>query len=670
MMKQHVLILFMLFTSSSSFLAQTISDDFEGYAIGQLIATSSTDWTTFSDTLGGPEDVPVTDSDAWSGTKSLYFSSELPNGGPGDILLKLGGPHILGSFELEWKMKVEEGKGAYIDFGFMPRYYFLGDGTLRIQDGGERYFHANYPQGVWFDARCEVNASTNSWNLYINDQFVLSHGAANHFVESMRFTPFHWGDCGSESAGFWIDDAHFEYTPVDSLPQVNAGIPGLSSPFGFPGDSFPALSTIRNQGLDTINSFSVELSYNGLTEVYPFTMTIPPMESYFVELNNSLPFAEDTLLLTARLVGVNGLSVDGDTSDDQRVKAIIPYHASPGKMMVIESLTSTQCASCVGGIAIMNHLEEQYPGHFIAINVHADDPMAYNDYVNNLLPNGAIYPYHFIDRAFTSSNNYLFTALEERAASRPKAQVLCGARFNDSTQILDVALQVIANASMIGPLSASIVLLEDSVTGNGSGYDQANNASIPPWINNTFQVLPNPIPSSQIAYNNVARFIAPDAQEVSPNIPSGIESGDTAIVTFQIPIDSAWDFHSLRIVGMVLNQCDKIDNASSTPILEALANGYQDDISEASNQAVIGVNAVLFPNPTNGDVHYKFFLPDAQEIYLSVLSSTGAEIFLDSYALQPGHHDLLLPSSKWQQGIYFLHWHSADSHSIQRLVVH
>ena len=108
-------LLFMTGCIASFAFSQTFSDDFESYATGSYLGSSSPDWTTWSGTEGGAEDVQITDNNASSGSNSIYFSSTAANGGPADVVLPFDQVYNSGNFSFEANFYVEAGKGAYFN---------------------------------------------------------------------------------------------------------------------------------------------------------------------------------------------------------------------------------------------------------------------------------------------------------------------------------------------------------------------------------------------------------------------------------------------------------------------------------------------------------------------------------------------------------------------------
>ncbi|HPI53318.1 MAG TPA: hypothetical protein PLU10_01430, partial [Chitinophagaceae bacterium] len=118
------------------------SDDFDNYTVGSALGPQSATWTTWSGTQGGADDINVGNTDAHSGTNSLYFTSTSSTGGPADIVLPLGGVYNTGNLVYANYMKVATNKKAYFNFqgtNTMGQTYtmnltFNTDGKLNIDD--------------------------------------------------------------------------------------------------------------------------------------------------------------------------------------------------------------------------------------------------------------------------------------------------------------------------------------------------------------------------------------------------------------------------------------------------------------------------------------------------------------------------------------------------------
>lgn len=73
MKKIYLIITCVLF--SGTFFTQIFSDNFDSYSVGQgLVSQNSTDWDTWTPSTPN-EDVLISNTNASSGSNSLYFSS-------------------------------------------------------------------------------------------------------------------------------------------------------------------------------------------------------------------------------------------------------------------------------------------------------------------------------------------------------------------------------------------------------------------------------------------------------------------------------------------------------------------------------------------------------------------------------------------------------------------
>ena len=92
------LLAFLTIGISTAVSAQTFTDNFESYTAGSYLGPQSAGaWTTWSNAPGTAEDVLVSSADAFSGTKSLYFSSTSASGGPVDLVRNFGVLNTVGT---------------------------------------------------------------------------------------------------------------------------------------------------------------------------------------------------------------------------------------------------------------------------------------------------------------------------------------------------------------------------------------------------------------------------------------------------------------------------------------------------------------------------------------------------------------------------------------------
>jgi hypothetical protein len=182
-MKRHLL--FSLFALPLIGTAQTVLyvETFDLYPAGTMIAEADgVHWGTWGNAPGGPEDAAVTAAYAYSGANSLgIISDDATNGGPTDLLLKLG-DRTTGVYTLGWQMYIPTDRGGYFNIQhnedvtpalFALEVIFLADGTLDGAANGDAPV-GTYPHDQWFPVALLINLNTNEAVLTVNSEIVLS----------------------------------------------------------------------------------------------------------------------------------------------------------------------------------------------------------------------------------------------------------------------------------------------------------------------------------------------------------------------------------------------------------------------------------------------------------------------------------------------------------------
>ena len=130
------------------------SDNFESYAVGNyLAAVSPTYWTTWSNSPGTGEDGVISNTYAYSPTKSVRVDEA---DGQTDLVLKLG-DKTSGVYDVSWYLYVPTGYAGYYNFQHFQTpgiewaadVYFLNDGTGRVDAGGYVAATFTYAHNTW-----------------------------------------------------------------------------------------------------------------------------------------------------------------------------------------------------------------------------------------------------------------------------------------------------------------------------------------------------------------------------------------------------------------------------------------------------------------------------------------------------------------------------------------
>ncbi|HEY1045290.1 MAG TPA: PKD domain-containing protein [Bacteroidia bacterium] len=206
-MKNNLLLtLFLVFLGfGTKVQAQSFSDDFESYNNGDYLAQSSTVWTTWNNNPGSSEDVQVSNSDAYSGSNSIYFESQ-NGGGPQDVVLPFGGRHTTGHFKLSSMWKIAANTGAYFNLqggtttgsSWALDFYFWDYGYW---DAGGVW--GTYPQDQWFEVVIDIDLDNNIWEIFVDG---VSAGTFSNFTNAVSFMDIYPLFYGTK---FWVDDVKY-----------------------------------------------------------------------------------------------------------------------------------------------------------------------------------------------------------------------------------------------------------------------------------------------------------------------------------------------------------------------------------------------------------------------------------------------------------------------------
>lgn len=643
--------------------AQTFSDDFESYTAGIALGPQSPDWRTWGGAGGGADDANVvtTDNHTTAGAKSIYFSSTSSTGGPQDVVLPFtaGAPLNTGQFSFKTWFKVPTSKTAYFNFqgtSTMGGMYVLdcwmtATGTIQIQNTGTVVASGTFPTGAWFELEIKANFNSNVWELIIDGVSQGTWSNASNQVWGIDYYP------ADAQASFWIDDVSYNVIPY-TLPALNAAGNLLDISNGLVGSTrFPAVK-VRNLGTGVINSFDISISQNGGAPVVMNVtgLTLASLANTIQTYTTPFTLVSGTNTFVCILSNVNGAGADGDSTDDTLTVVLNPVTPAAGKMVVAEEATGTWCQWCPRGAVYMDLMNSKYSGFIAPIAVHNGDPMVVTAYDTGI---GALiggYPSALVDRLPEIDPSAIEGDFLTRIVIAPKAFVVNGANYNTTTRVLNVSVTYTNQAILTGNYKAICVITEDDVTGT-TGYAQSNayaGGGAGPM--GGYELLPNPVPASQMVYDFVARFISPDFTGI-PNAQgttTGVGGVFTWNYTFTLP--ASYDDSQIHIVGMLVDPTGKIENADYTTIAEAVTNGFVagsgvgiNDIASAPDAQVS-----IYPNPSSSTASISLNLAKASDVQVAIYAVDGSLIGSKAYGELNGNLNLPVDMTPYTAGIYFV----------------
>lgn len=680
-MKKSILV-FMSIVVSSTIFSQSFSDDFESYTVGSYLGSNSADWTTWSGTEGGAEDVTINNNNASSGSQSIYFSSTSANGGPQDVVLPFDQVYNSGNFSFEANFYVEAGKGAYFNLQgtlivaqvWALDCYMLQDGTLKLSNQGTPYLTANYQSAQWFNLRIEMDLTSNVWELFIDNVSQGTFANPTGQIGILDLYPVNpTGQGGNGISGFYVDDINYTHIPAN-LPNLNGGVSFITQINGIAGLSYDVVATARNLGSSTINSFDLTYNYNGADVTENITgLSLASLDTYEHTFASQLTPILGNNDLTVTISNVNGGGADDDASDDSKVISIDPIVPAAGKVVVGEEATGTWCQWCPRGAVYMDLFEQTYADYWIGIAVHNGDPMTdvvYDAGMGTLIGG---YPSAVVDRGPDVDPSAMNADFLERLQTAPAGVILNGANWDASTRVLEVSVKATFSQTANNSYKVACVLTEDGVTGTSSAYNQANAyAGGGNGVMGGYESLPSSVPAAQMVYDHVARTISPSFGGSSNGLPATINSGESYIsnYSFTLPVD--WDENNIEIIGLLLDPSGRIDNAGSYSIAEAVANGYETGppmgITEEFDYNVDD-KLKVYPNPASDVLNVTITSPNGELNKISIYNYAGQLVHEFDMIVTTGSWNFKIDLSEYSKGLYTMEYTNSNSTIVKKFIV-
>ncbi|MFZ2897224.1 MAG: Omp28-related outer membrane protein [Saprospiraceae bacterium] len=673
-MKNILLIPFTLVLFLGTVNAQvTFFEDFESYSDGQFIAQASSNWTTWSNAPGGPEDAPVSTEQAFSGANSLKLYSTSTGGGPDDVVLPFGDKYDVGTFTYSMYMYVVANTGAYFNFQaeeaigttWAFQATFTPDGVVKFTgDNGVQLPVADgtFPLGEWFKFALEIDLTGNIWEIYVNDVLHGSFANTVNAVASLDLFPIY----ASGTSQFYVDDVAFEYIPP-VLPDLDIAMNTLDIKAGqLTGGEVLINGTLRNTGNTTITS--LDINWSDGTNTYTDNLTglnIPTLEFY--QFTHSTPYSvtDGDNEITVWVSNPNA-GTDQNPDNDELPATVTGYTPAPGKKVVVEEGTGTWCGWCPRGTVFMDQMYADYPDYFIPIAVHNGDPMTVAEYDDGL--GLTAFPTMKIMREETFGFGVIGdieSRFFQRIVQAPPATLQSAGVFNETTRDLDIISQADFSQNVSGNHRLAVVLVEDNVTGTSSSYAQANyyagGANGPMG---GYESLPNPVPASQMVYDHVGRILVGGFQGAAGSVPASVSSGEKVTYQFAtINIPANIKTEDLLAVTLLLGPNNSIRNAQSQTFQELLDNEIV-----STREVFRNDYAEVFPNPSSGNASLRLTLEQPSSVSLRIFSATGAEVAFRDYGQLSGDLVFPLEASHLPAGVYQVHL-TLDKHLVTKKIV-
>lgn len=280
------------------------------------------------------------------------------------------------------------------------------------------------------------------------------------------------------------------------------------------------------------------------------------------------------------------------------------------KHVLIEEHTGSWCQWCTGGTHTLNEVTQNL-SNTIPIAIHSNDPMEYNSYLSATGLTSA--PSANIDRDVMGAGiGSWMSAAQSALNNTPKADIDVYTSFDPSSRVLTARVKATFAAAATGNYRLGGIIVEDGVHGPSPSYDQSNSysgGSNGPM--GGFENLPSQVPGYMISYNHVARELLGGYNGQSGSVPANVSAGDTASYTFTYTLPAAWNENMIRVIGVLIDPNNQIDNCNKSSFLDGSQNASPVITSEPMTEGYVNANYT-----------FDLFASDADDCNLTVTATT------------------------------------------------
>jgi thiol-disulfide isomerase/thioredoxin len=441
---------------------------------------------------------------------------------------------------------------------------------------------------------------------------------------------------------------------------------------------FPLVGRVRNEGYETLTKIQLNYQLNsGAVKTATMDVNILPNTNY--QFSQQVVEPVDTGFYTLKVWYslLNETGVDQlPTNDTARTDFNVILESAPRKVL-IEEFTGAWCGYCPQGHLTLEEVLEQQPDA-IGVCIHNDDRMAipYDDVVRaaaniNSWPSGVfdraiLFPADQTRPAVRNQNDWPEAASRRLAQATPFKLELVGHEYDPESRFLSGRLKITALAALKGDFRLGIYLVEDSVRGFGTGFDQTNYYSGANWAQGSpFYNQPNPIKGYW--HRHVLReALNTNAWGIPGVVSNTVQPGDTFSYEFTYEVPSSYNHKRMTVVPYLAEyrggsyRRSTILNALSQKIYKAAPV----DTTVSRGNALLQ-SLTAYPNPATGLVYVQN--PQGLSVSTVVYDPTGRVVLnlpTDNRSLIP------VPLSGLPTGLYSLRLTTPDSrHTTLKVVV-
>ena len=416
--------------------------------------------------------------------------------------------------------------------------------------------------------------------------------------------------------------------------------------------------TIVNNGNTAITSFDLNYTVNGGSPVTStITANIPAnggTYNFTHPTQWNVATGGQSLALCVYADNLNGGNTDDRTCNDQLCKDLFSNSGVSGTHTVLlEEFTGAWCGWCPDGAVVQEDMVTTYPGQILAVSVHDGDAMEFNDGIRSGFGVSA-YPNGMVDRKVFpgepeeshSRGSWMSNATSQFNTYTPLDLSIENQTWNSSSRqiTVDVTANFVDYAA--GDIRIGLMIVEDSVTGTGSGYNQAN------YLNGTaghpYQGAGDPILG--YIHRSVLRALPGGTYGVQGTIPSTVNPSSSYTESFTYTLPAGYDETKVSMIAFVGYYSTTVGERY---LLDADEEKLQ--LSVGMEDALAGSYLQVYPNPAANEAMLKATFTSSVHGTVQLMNSFGQVVAtVQEGNFKAGDNFINLDLSNHANGTYFL----------------
>lgn len=452
---------------------------------------------------------------------------------------------------------------------------------------------------------------------------------------------------------------------VKEVLDNDAGIESLSINSTQTNGSTVAVSgIIENTGLNALTSVILNYSTDGGVTILKDTLAMN------IASFSSAPFSHSTSITATNPGLFTNLSVwttfpnsvpdSLNANDTINAQFFVNNGLSASKNVLLEEFTTAPCQFCPDGAVVVEQILAANPA-VIAVAEHAcfgTDAMT--------IPEASTYcsafsggaPTATIDRTLFngetgvghSRNRWAANANTQSNLNTPVSVTLTGS-YNAVTRSATVDVDAnFVDFGLPGDLRVTLFVVEDSVTGTGSGYDQVNAYNT--TTGHPYAGAGNPIIG--FVHRHVLRDVYPagNAWGQPGVVPMNPQPNGTYSQNFTFNMNAAWKTKDISLVAFVSYFDTDVTKREILNVEEVKLNNLVTSIEEVLKDEN---SLTIYPNPTSEITNISFDLIKPQNVTMEIRDVAGKLMIVEDYGkLSQGKQNLNLNVNSLSNGIYFV----------------